>query len=54
VEGQITVRRMLDRMSDIRIDESVHGPADRRDYTYEPTFLLRGLTQLRIEYTPSA
>ena len=53
VEGQITVRRMLDRMSDIRIDESVHGPADRRDYTYEPTFLLRGLTQLRIEYTPS-
>lgn len=54
VEGQITVRRMLDRMSDIRIDESVHGPADRRGYTYEPTFLLRGLTQLRIEYTPSA
>ena len=54
VEGQITVRRMLDRMSDIRIDESVHGPADRRDYTYEPTFLLRGLTQLRIEYTASA
>lgn len=53
VEGQITVRRMLERMSDIRIDESVHGPADRRDYTYEPTFLLRGLTQLRIEYTPS-
>lgn len=53
VEGQITLRRMLDRMSDIRIDESVHGPADRRDYTYEPTFLLRGLTQLRIEYTPA-
>ncbi|CAM3278452.1 cytochrome P450 [Mycobacterium frederiksbergense] len=53
VEGQITVRRMLDRMSDIRIDESVHGPADRRDYTYEPTFLLRGLTQLHIEYTAS-
>lgn len=53
VEGQITVRRMLDRMSEIRIDESVHGPADHRDYTYEPTFLLRGLTQLRIEYTPA-
>lgn len=53
VEGQITVRRMLDRMSEIRIDESVHGPTDCRDYTYEPTFLLRGLTQLRIEYTPA-
>ncbi|MEX7469479.1 cytochrome P450 [Mycobacterium adipatum] len=54
VEGQITVRRMLERMSDIRIDESVHGPAEHRSYTYEPTFLLRGLTQLRIEYTRSA
>lgn len=54
VEGQITVRRMLDRLADIRIDESVHGPAGRRDYTYEPTFLLRGLTQLRIEYTPAS
>ena len=54
VEGQITVRRMLERMSDIRIDESVHGPAGHRSYTYEPTFLLRGLTQLRIEYTRSA
>ncbi|GAA2550526.1 cytochrome P450 [Mycolicibacterium diernhoferi] len=54
VEGQITVRRLLDRMSEIRIDESVHGPADARTYTYEPTFLLRGLTQLRIEFTPAA
>ncbi len=52
VEGQITVRRLLDRMSDIRIDESVHGPpADRRHYAYEPTFLLRGLTELHIEFT---
>jgi cytochrome P450 len=54
VEGQITVRRLLDRMSEIRIDESVHGPADARTYTYEPTFLLRGLTELRIEFTPAA
>lgn len=52
VEGQITVRRLLDRMQDITIDESTHGsPGDRR-YTYEPTFLLRGLTELNIEFTP--
>ncbi|KMO81149.1 cytochrome P450 [Mycolicibacterium chlorophenolicum] len=50
VEGQITVRRMLDRMTDIRIDETVHGPTDRRNYEYEPTFLLRGLTELHIEF----
>jgi cytochrome P450 len=52
VEGQITVRRLLDRMRDIGIDESVHGPAGQRNYNYEPTFLLRGLTELNITFTP--
>lgn len=51
VEGQITVRRLLDRMSDIRIDESVHGTLSDRRYTYDPTFLLRGLSELHIEFT---
>lgn len=50
VEGQITVRRLLDRMSEIRIDEASHGPAGNRNYAYEPTFLLRGLTSLHIEF----
>jgi len=50
VEGQITVRRLLDRMSEIRIDESFHGPADQRNYVYDPTFLLRGLSELHIEF----
>lgn len=54
VEGQITVRRMLERMSDIRIDEEFHGPAGDRRYAYDPTFLLRGLTELHIEFTPAA
>lgn len=54
VEGQITVRRLLDRMSDLRIDESVHGPADARTFAYDPTFLLRGLTRLHIEFTSAA
>lgn len=53
VEGQITVRRLLERMSDIRIDESVHGARGERRYTYDPTFLLRGLSELHIEFTPS-
>jgi cytochrome P450 len=51
VEGQITVRRLLDRMSEIRIDESAHGPAGQRNYPYDPTFLLRGLSALHIEFT---
>ena len=51
VEGRITVRRLLDRMTDIQIDETVHGPTGARRYAYEPTFLLRGLTELHIEFT---
>lgn len=50
-EGRISMNRILDRMSDIRIDEIQHGPADARRYAYEPTFVMRGLTELHIEFT---
>lgn len=53
VEGRVTLNRMLDRMTDIRITEGKHGPLGHRDYRYEPTFLLRGLTDLHIEFTPT-
>jgi cytochrome P450 len=53
VEGQVTINRMLDRMSDIRINSAKHGPVDHRSYHYEPTFLLRGLTELHIDFTPT-
>lgn len=50
VEGQVTLNRMLDRMSDIRIDESEHGADSARHFDYEPTFLLRGLRELHITF----
>ncbi|MEE3849457.1 cytochrome P450 [Gordonia sp. LSe1-13] len=50
VEGRVTINRLLDRMSDIRLDTGVHGPAGDRTVSYEPTFLLRGLTELHIEF----
>ena len=49
-EGRITMERMLERMSDIRIDESEHGPPDARRYRYVPTFILRGLTRLYLQF----
>lgn len=51
VEGQITINRLLDRTSELRINEAKHGPASSRQYRYESTFLLRGLTELHIEFT---
>ncbi|PRC47586.1 cytochrome P450, partial [Mycobacterium sp. ITM-2017-0098] len=52
VEGRVSIERILDRMSDIQIDEELHGPPGARRYTYEPTFILRGLTDINITFTP--
>ncbi|MCT9079631.1 cytochrome P450 [Streptomyces fulvoviolaceus] len=49
-EARVTLERLLDRTTDIRIAESVHGPADARRYQYVPTFILRGLTHLNLEW----
>ena len=52
VEARVSLERLLDRLDDIKIDESVHGPADGRRYEWEPTFLLRRLKALHVEFTP--
>ncbi|MEU1983055.1 cytochrome P450 [Nocardia sp. NPDC019395] len=49
-EAKVAFKRLLERTTDIRIDESVHGPADNRNYTYLPTFILRGITALHLEF----
>ena len=51
-EGVISINRMFDRTSDIRISEKVHGPPDARRYSYLPTFILRGLTHIALEFDP--
>ncbi|MFZ0831519.1 MAG: cytochrome P450 [Mycobacterium sp.] len=51
-EGRISLNRILDRMADIKVSETSHGPADARRYEYEPTFILRGMTELHLEFTP--
>jgi cytochrome P450 len=51
-EARISLERLLDRMADIRISEAEHGPPDARSYSYVPTFILRGLTRLHLEYRP--
>ena len=52
VEGRVSLERILERMADITIDEDQHGPAGARRYSYEPTFILRGLTELHIKFAP--
>jgi cytochrome P450 len=51
-EARVAVERFLDRMSDIRISEEKHGPAGARRFNYAPTYILRGLNRLYLEFTP--
>lgn len=52
-EGRISIERILDRMRDISLSEEHHGPPGARRFAYEPTWVLRGLHDLHIEFTPT-
>jgi cytochrome P450 len=49
-EARVAIERLIDRTTDIRISERVHGPAGARDFRYLPSFILRGLTKLHLEF----
>lgn len=49
-EGRVSVERLLDRLPDITISEREHGPAGARRYEYAPTYILRGLKRLHLEF----
>ncbi len=51
-ETRVTLERFLDRTTDIRISETHHGPLDARHYDYDPTYMLRGLRELHLEFDP--
>jgi cytochrome P450 len=53
VEGRVSIERILDRMRNIRLSEEHHGPPSQRHFRYEPTWVLRGLHKLYIEFTPA-
>lgn len=49
-ELKVTLERILDRISNIRIDEEKHGPSGARRYRYVPTYLLQGLAELHLRF----
>jgi cytochrome P450 len=53
-ELKVTLERLFDRMVEIGIDEARHGPADNRDYRYAPSYVVHGLTELHLAFTPAA
>lgn len=51
-EGRVSIERILDRTRDIRLSDEHHGAPGARRFHYEPTWILRGLTSLYLEFTP--
>jgi cytochrome P450 len=51
-EARISLNLLLDRLGDIRISVAEHGTADERHYDWKPSFLLRGLEALHLEFVP--
>jgi cytochrome P450 len=49
-ETKVALERLLDRTTDIRISEARHGAQGQRNYRYIPTFILRGLIDLHLEF----
>ena len=52
-EARVSIERLLDRLADITISESEHGPPGDRRYQYAPTYILRGLSRLHLEFRPA-
>jgi cytochrome P450 len=50
-EARVSLERILDRMADITIAEAEHGPPGARRYEYAPTYILRGLNRLHLEFS---
>ena len=52
-EARVSLERILDRTTEIRLSEEHHGPVGARRFRYVPTFILRGLSRLHLEFTPA-
>ena len=48
----VGIERLFDRTSDIRVSREKHGPAGARHYEYLPNYMIRGMRELHLEYTP--
>jgi hypothetical protein len=53
-EVRIVLEKFLQHTSSIDLDETKHGPRGRRNFEYEASFIIRGLSQLHLKLTPAA
>ena len=49
-DARATLERLLDRLGDIRLSPSKHGPPENRQLPYTHSYLLRGFDELHLEF----
>jgi cytochrome P450 len=53
MESRIAIEHLIKRVRNIRLSEEHHGPADAREFRFEPTYTFRSLSDLYIEFDPA-
>jgi cytochrome P450 len=51
-EVAVSIERLLARMGNIRLSQEHHGPEGALRFDYEPTYILRALRNLHLEFDP--
>lgn len=52
-EVRVILEKFFEYTAHIDIDVKKHGPAGSRDLNYEPSFIIRGLSELHVNLTPA-
>jgi len=52
VEVRVMLEQLLARTSRIEISQTHHGQQGQRNFDYAPTYLIRGLNALHLEFAP--
>lgn len=52
-EVRVLFERLFERTSDLTLSDTHHGPADNRRLEFEPSYIVRGLTELHVELAPA-
>ena len=52
LETRISIERLLERLGPITVSEAHHGPANDRTFRYDPSYVLRAISNLHLRFTP--
>jgi cytochrome P450 len=51
-EGRVSLELILERVADIRLSETHHGPPGARRFRFQPSFFSRRIEELHLEFSP--